>query len=147
MGTRCLTIVYDEEGEKIINLYRQFDGYPEGHGAELAEFLNSGKLVNGISPYNKEIVFNGSGCLAAQMVGYFKNESGGFYLYPVKVEDCGQDFEYHVYVNFDGISIKVMNCGSNFFGQTQSSTYEPVFEGTLEEFTKFCEEEAEAEIE
>ena len=40
MGTRSLTFVY--EGEKpIVNMYRQFDGYPSGHGAELAEFLNS----------------------------------------------------------------------------------------------------------
>ena len=38
MGTRSLTFVYDEQ-EAIINMYRQYDGYPTGHGAELAEFL------------------------------------------------------------------------------------------------------------
>ena len=32
MGTRSLTFVYDEYGEKIINMYRQYDGYPSGHG-------------------------------------------------------------------------------------------------------------------
>ena len=40
MGTRSLTFVYDGE-QPIINMYRQFDGYPSGHGQELAEFLNS----------------------------------------------------------------------------------------------------------
>ena len=32
----------------VCNMYRQFDGYPTGHGAELAEFLNGGRLVNGL---------------------------------------------------------------------------------------------------
>ena len=39
MGTRSLTFVYDENGAKILNMYRQMDGYPSGHGKELAEFL------------------------------------------------------------------------------------------------------------
>ncbi len=47
MGTRALTFVYD--GDKpIVNLYRQYDGYPTGHGAELAQFLDGFKIVNGI---------------------------------------------------------------------------------------------------
>ena len=34
MGTRSLTFVY--EGDKpFVNMYRQFDGYPSGHGQEL----------------------------------------------------------------------------------------------------------------
>ena len=39
MGTRSLTFVYNDNKKPIINLYRQYDGYPSGHGAELAEFL------------------------------------------------------------------------------------------------------------
>ena len=140
MGTRCLTKVYDEQGHMIVNLYRQFDGYPEGHGAELAEFLNGGRMVNGLimTETPQELVFNGAGCLAAQLVGHFKQSPGGFYLYPTSVEDCGQDYEYHVYTDAKNISIKVMNCGCNFFGMTQSDTYEPLFDGNLEQFTKFC---------
>jgi len=137
MGTRALTFVYDGN-DKIINLYRQFDGYPSGHGVELAEFLNSGEMVNGLSLDEKEIVFNGAGDLAAQLVAHFKEEPGGFYLYPVTSEDCGQDFEYHVYVNDNDISIKVMDCGFNMFGMTQDETYEPLFEGDLKQFAKFC---------
>ena len=50
MGTRSLTFVYEKYGNKqlpIINMYRQMDGYPSGHGAELAEFLNGFNIVNG----------------------------------------------------------------------------------------------------
>ena len=139
MGTRCLTKVYDEQGHMLINMYRQFDGYPTGHGAELAEFLNNGRMVNGLimTKTPQELVFNGAGCLAAQLVAHFKQEPGGFYLYPTNIEDCGQDFEYHIYTD-GGISIKIMNCGVNFFGMTQSDTYESVFDGNLAQFTKFC---------
>ena len=133
MGTRSLTFVYDEDGEKIINLYRQYDGYPTGHGQELAEFLNT---VNS---------YNGSGCLAAQLVSFFKKEPMQFYLYPTSAEDCGQDYEYHVYTK-NGIHVKIMNCGWNVFGQTQDDTYEPLFEGNLQQFTKYCNKEQYGEV-
>ena len=143
MGTRSLTFVYDEDGNKIINLYRQFDGYPTGHGQELAEFLNGGRMVNGMimTKTAQELVFNGAGCLAAQLVAHFKQSPGGFYLYPVTAEDCGQDYEYHVHTDGKNISVKVMDCGCNFFGMTQSDTYEPLFDGNLEQFSKFCADE------
>lgn len=127
MGTRSLTFVYDEQGEKIINLYRQFDGYPTGHGVELAEFLN-------------EVKHNGSGCLAAQLVSFFKKEPMNFYLHSTKVEDCGQDYEYHIYTGAS-IRVKIMYCGWNVFGMTQDDTYEPLFFGDVEQFTKYCSSE------
>ena len=98
MGTRSLTFVYD--GEKpVINMYRQFDGYPSGHGSELAEFLTPMQVINGIgSGQNKVGRFaNGMGCLAAQMIAHFKNSVGGFYIHPVTDTDCWQDYEYHVF--------------------------------------------------
>ena len=140
MGTRCLTFVYDESNKPIINMYRQFDGYPTGHGAELAEFLNSGRMVNGLRLGADEKFFNGMGCLAAQLVAHFKQESGGFYMYSVDQKDCGQDFEYHIMYDDGTLKIKVYNCGVNFFGLTQDDTYEPIFEGSLTEFTEFCRE-------
>lgn len=140
MGTRALTFVYDENGDRIINLYRQYDGYPEGHGAELAEFLTTGTLTNGLRMGQTGRFFNGAGCLAAQLVCNFKEEAGQFYLYPVTALDCGQDFEYHVYVNGKDITIKVISCGCNFFGETQSDVYETIFDGNLVEFTEFCKE-------
>jgi hypothetical protein len=95
MGTRCLTRVYDERGAEIICLYRQFDGYPDGHGRELADFVERKTIVNGMTGDERNIA-NGMGCLAAQIVAFFKQEPGNFYLYPPGEKDAWEDYEYHV---------------------------------------------------
>ena len=143
MGTRSLTFVYSESkrgerAEPIMNMYRQFDGYPSGHGAELAEFLSGGKIVNGLRLGKEGNFFNGMGDLAAQLVANFKKESGGFYLYPVTAKDCGQDYEYHI-LNIDGeFKIEVYYCGCNIFGISGDYESEVVFSGSLPEFVDFC---------
>jgi len=121
MGTRSLTFVYDESGEAIINLYRQYDGYPSEHGQELAQFFAGKRIVNGLSG-DTSMVFNGMGCLAASVVAHFKNAAGGFYLHPVSAMNCA-DYEYHVYE--DRIVIKDYNGNE-------------VFAGSWENFSKFC---------
>ena len=120
MGTRSLTFVYDGE-MPIINMYRQYDGYPTGHGQELAEFLLSGDMVNGYSSTEKT-QFNGMGCLAAQLISNFKKGSGGFYIYPVDATDCWQEYEYHVYEH----KVVVKNPS------------EVIFEGSWNDFHSFC---------
>ncbi len=148
MGTRSLTFVYEESksGEKpeaIINMYRQYDGYPTGHGAELAEFISAGRLVNGLALTKtaEEFVFNGMGCLAASLIANFKQTPGGFYIHPVSQKDCGQDYEYHIY-NIDGeFKIEVYYCGCNMFGNSgDPEDVEFVFNGSLSEFIEFCKE-------
>jgi hypothetical protein len=139
MGTRSLTFVYENNGTKevpIMNMYRQFDGYPGGHGADLVDFLSGGNLVNGIG-VNKN-VFNGMGCLAAQLIAKMKDGAGGIYIYSVDTKNCGQDYEYHIYEDGDGFKIKVFNCGVNFFGLTQSDKHDKIFEGDLYKFAEFC---------
>ena len=124
MGTRSLTFVYD--GDKpIINMYRQFDGYPSGHGQELALFLLSGMMVNGYSETTTK-QFNGMGCLAAQMIANFKITVGGFYIHSVTDTDCFQDYEYHVYEN----KVEIKNPDK------------VIFSGTYQEFNDFCCAEA-----
>lgn len=122
MGTRSLTFVYDENRQVIINMYRQFDGYLSGHGAELAEFLNSGKLINGYSD-STAAEFNGMGCLAAQMIARFKKAVGGFYLYPTDTRNVGEEYVYHVY--HDRITV---------FGYGE----EHIFTGPWSDFLNFC---------
>jgi len=129
MGTRALTFVYDERGNTILNLYRQYDGYIEGHGAELAEFLAGKTLVNGFGREEKGIA-NGMGCLAAQMVAHFKDSVGGFYIHSVFETDCGQDYEYHVYKD----RVEVRGPGSIF----NPGPNDNLFKGTWAEFAKFC---------
>ena len=143
MGTRALTFVYDgnvNDGA-IINLYRQYDGYPSGHGAELAEFLNGFSVGNGIGADRPAKYANGMGCLAAQLVANFKTECGQFYLEPVTAVDCGQDYEYHVYTKDKELRVAITDRGCNFFGLTQSDRKETLFDGPVAEFVRFCSEE------
>lgn len=79
MGTRAVTKVLNEDKEVILNMYSQFDGYPDGLGRSLIEFLKKIKMVNGISFNEERKVANGMGCLAAQLVIEFKKEAGGYY--------------------------------------------------------------------
>lgn len=121
MGTKSLTKVIetwnDEKTNKLkkqvlVCMYRQFDGYPSGMGSDLAEFLNSGKLVNGISVDETERVFNGMGCLAAQMVAHFKDGAGGYYLYPTNVKNAWQEYEYEIIQHEnEPIKLKVIEVG------------------------------------
>ncbi|NDF98198.1 MAG: hypothetical protein EB101_04590 [Chitinophagia bacterium] len=135
MGTRALTFVYNEHNEVILNLYRQYDGYIEGHGAELAEFLAGKTLVNGFGKESTSLA-NGMGCLAASLVAHFKETVGGFYIHSVTSTDCGQDYEYHVYKD----RVKVLGPGSIFNPGVNAN----LFEGSWAEFAKFCKVEVSA---
>ena len=121
MGTRCLTYVY-EGNSPLVCLYRQFDGYPSGHGAELGDFLKGIQLGNGIAGKPEMGTFaNGMGCLAAQLIAHFKKSVGGFYIHLV-TDSGGVDYEYHVYAN----KVVVKNPD------------EVVFSGSRKDFVKFC---------
>lgn len=80
MGTRCVTHVKGNNGQTLVTLYRQFDGYPSGHGVELLEFLDKKILIDGIRDETLDNAFNGMGCLSAALIANFKKEIGGFYI-------------------------------------------------------------------
>ena len=96
MGTRCLTVFKKEDGAEIAVLYRQMDGYPEGHGKELTDLLTGKTIINGISGQTLADAFNGMPCLAAAVVAHFKDEIGHFYLYPAGTRDVGEEYIYTV---------------------------------------------------
>lgn len=83
MGTRS-TITFIERvnaGDSIVaQVYQQYDGYLEGVGKSLAEWLMPKIIVNGIPDYEHDYA-NGIGDLAAQFVHDFKNRIGYLYLY------------------------------------------------------------------
>ena len=135
MGTRSLTFIYDDTGTVLVNMYRQMDGYPSGHGKELAEFLAPIVMVNGIGQTDKKIA-NGPGCLAAQLVAHLKDGAGGIYINPVSAVDCGQDYQYHVHADIDGVTVKVFSVGMN-------NRKNLMFNGTVEAFGEFCNGEDE----
>jgi hypothetical protein len=149
MGTRSLTKVFntykDEKNnkqvkEQLVNMYRQYDGYPSGHGTELADFLKGGRD-------EKQILFNGAGCLAAQMIAHFKDGVGGFYIEPITAKDCGQEYEYEVIVDFDTKEV-TMKCFENGYinkkGEYKSGK-KLLFEGKPADFEQFVGKLAEKE--
>ena len=118
MGTRSLTVFNNEmDNEEIVVLYRQYDGYPTGHGRDLLSFLNNMEIVNGISNNEKRKIANGMGCLSAQVVAYLKEAPGDFYLHSAGTRDIGEEFIYTLYYT-EELKIKVQDTydgGSNLF--------------------------------
>ena len=105
------------DNEEIVVLYRQYDGYPEGHGIDLLNFLDNMEIVNGISNKEKRRIANGMGCLSAQVVAYFKEAPGDFYLQSAGTRDIGEEFIYTLYYT-EELKIKVQDTydgGSNLF--------------------------------
>jgi hypothetical protein len=106
MGTRSLTHVFDDRGSgdpgderPLVTIYRQMDGYPSGHGEDLAAILRGRRIVNGIGAgMTSDNASNGMGCLAATIIGKLKADSGigGIYLMPAGSEDHGEDYVYLV---------------------------------------------------
>ena len=154
MGTRSLTRVFstykDEKKNKqvkiqLVNMYRQYDGYPEGHGTELADFLNSGKVVNGIGIDEQQRVFNGAGCLSAQMIAHFKKGAGGIYIEPITAKDCGQEYEYEIIVDFDTkeVTLKCIDIGYIDGKGNYKNGKKTLFEGKPSDFEQFLQKMAE----
>ena len=139
MGTRALTVViskdtYENKTHTSINMnmYRQMDGYPDGHGLELATLLKNIKIVDGLIVGDSiEKTANGAGCLAAQIVANFKVEAGGFYLdRRDKLEDVkefGVDYVYIITVENLNMEIEVL-----------SFKEKTIFKGDPEMFYDWC---------
>lgn len=119
MGTKSLTIFMDDIDDKpLCVMYRQYDGYPEVHGKELSEFLEtSKKIVNGFdkplrvmySQYDGDYDnFNGMGCLAAQCIKYFKKGIGDIYI--ESLDHIKEEFNYFVRYKKGNIHITVEDC-------------------------------------
>ena len=55
MGTRCLTHVKDGDKKAVtlVTIYRQYDGYPKGHGQELKKLFGNTEIINGIGAKQK----------------------------------------------------------------------------------------------
>lgn len=133
MSTRCLTIFMDDETE-IAVMYRHCDGYPAGHGHELAEFLMGKIIVNGIGTEDNSTIFNGMGCLAASVVAHFKDGPGNIYLYPAGTRDVWEDYTYIVSRQNDG-AIPIIEVKDEGFKGPASA-----YQDWLEQFEKENEE-------
>jgi hypothetical protein len=119
-------------------MYRQMDGYPTGHGAELKDFLKEMKVVNGLSLGGQGRVANGMGCLACQVVGHFKQgKPGGFYLDAAGTRDCGEEYVYTLRNMKNGnINLQVRAGCVTFFGMpgTKEENMGLVYDGDIRKF-------------
>jgi hypothetical protein len=78
-------------------MYRQFDGYLEGHGYELSVFLKKFFSEN----ENIDIPFYYMECLSRNLFSYFKT-SGEQYIEEVSHNVGGywcHDYQYHIYAD------------------------------------------------
>ena len=102
MGTSSLTYIYDSEGEIIIIMYRQYDGYLSGHGSDLADFLKNYLSYLSGKPIVMEI-------LAESLFYYFEDRQE--YIKQVSLNDPYYwdytDYQYHIFsdrVNIVGLN-------------------------------------------
>lgn len=157
MGTRSTYRVIEEwtddrpeakvkKGQnKLVLLYAQFDGYPEGHPMDTAEWLASGTVVNGFSPSEQGLKFNGAGCLAAQLVNKYKDGVGGYYIHPMSHRGtCWENYTYDIIVKEDGtIEYIAYEVGGGFNGK--KPRFKKIFQGSPFEFIVKFKENVEAE--
>ena len=132
MGTRSRTFINTNEDindlKNCIAMYRQYDGYPSGHGCDLAEFLKPFTIVNGMGLNETRKIANGMDCLAAQMIAHFKDGPGGIYL---QTGDWVDGLDYHYIVWKDYNKQLMINCYSSKDTHKKS---ELLFSGTPTEF-------------
>ena len=95
-ATREEGVSFSEHPERVeVQVYKHYDGYPEGHPLDLAKFLKEFKIVSGLGIDTYQIA-NGLGCLAAQYVAAFKMKAGDIYI---ENQDTRHgDIEYVTYV-------------------------------------------------
>ena len=102
MGTRSTVEFVEKRNEKeipLLKIYQQYDGYLQGVGYELAEFLREFEIVNGFG-FGAEFgkTANGTGCLAAQFVAKFKTEVGNLYI---TIPEDNEEYNYKVVLDQD----------------------------------------------
>lgn len=143
MGTRSTITFCEKIDDKIIpyvNIYQQYDGYLEGVGKELCEWLEDKIIVNGFSPGDRRDIANGVGCLVAQFISDKKNGVGDFYVYPIGEGNGYCDYNYTVIIDEtyserklkDITTIEVGNWGNK-----------PFFKGTIQELLDYIENQKE----
>ena len=110
MGTRSLTriiprqegLAYDKAHERpelsLVNIYQQYDGYPEYMAVEYAKWLEGLSIGNGLgrTPQLNRYA-NGPGCFAAQFIKHFRNAAGGLYVSPIDDDYGWADYIYTLF--------------------------------------------------
>ena len=95
-ATREEGVSFSEHPERVeVQVYKHYDGYPQGHPVDLAEFLKGFTITNGLGQDTYKVA-NGLGCLAAQYVAAFKMQAGDLYI--ENPDSKHGDIDYITYV-------------------------------------------------
>lgn len=120
MGTRSTTTIIDNDGQRLVMIYRQFDGYPTGMGADIKNILDDGKakLVNGYGlDQDNPQIFNGMGDLAAYLIGKLKTSGektiGNVYIFPP--DNGGEEYNYTLSVKNDQVHLTLEGHGYDLY--------------------------------
>lgn len=134
MGTRSLTHFKTETGKTICTIYRQYDGYPTGHGADIKRVLGDRTLVNGYSYPDQEA--NGIGCAAALMIADLKKDmlAGNIYIESPNAKDMFEDFTYYIKAHGDTFKLTVV--------EQYDETPKTIYDGPIRDFDPKSLEEA-----
>lgn len=146
MGTRAITIVRskwgDNEYETHANIYRHWDGYLDGHGQWLFDFLDGLEVINGIPGDPPPRYANGPGRLAAMMVSQLQADKYEPDLRP-DAGAMGQEYHYQVDVDFgaDGgtVTVTVFDGPMTAFGGGGDKCTNQIFSGSVAEYGKFLQ--------
>jgi len=147
MGTRSLTHIYDApvtpktKPKPLLTFYRQYDGYPSGHGALISKVFKGRTLTNGYGDALKQV--NGMNNAAAMLIGSYYTGAhdetqpmacGNLYIQKPGAKDYGEEYTYHLHPNAkgDGFHLRVIDYKNR-----------PIFEGPLDEFDPLIQEEDE----
>ena len=104
----------EEPNKTIVDIYHHWDGYPEGLGVTLADYLNGKKVTNGLGRDNDNL-FNGMGCLAASLVAELKDGPGDVYIEP-RESHGWIDYQYYIWGDtYKDIWISIFDGGECIF--------------------------------
>jgi hypothetical protein len=98
--------------------------------------LAQGKLVNGYGSNEPQLVFNGMGCLAAQVVANFKDGPGNIYLHRGGTTNCWEEYRYEVIGNEETKEL-TFKC-IEVHGKPVT-----LYQGTVQGFLEFVEKQKE----
>jgi hypothetical protein len=149
MGTRSLTHIYDKpmgaRVKPILTFYRQFDGYPSGHGAMISKTFKGRWLVNGYGDAKKQV--NGMRNVGPMLIGaYYVGEQdgdkpmscGNLYIEAPGAKDCGEEYVYHLYPSAGETVIRLR------VDQGYHPKFKTIFDGPLDEFNPLMQQEEDA---
>ena len=131
MGTRSTYRIINSAGKPIALVYLQFDGYPNGHPLDTAKWLSRRRLTNGFR-IGEKLIFNGAGCLAAQLIKKYKKGPGGCYIESIKDRGrLGEEYTYDIIVSGGNIQYVAYEVGWG-----SDVKFKEIFRGTPQEYVK-----------